>query len=140
MNQEEARSLITNQIQHTMYKFFQTTIPTQFRLVDYLTSITPLVTKTRFLALRIVSRHSYFVVDVNNLDYNYETAHEVTTPIPVYVLRLSRHVRIFRNMMEDKDLADILAKMHHGHGDDPLHLVDDYTKPVLYDRPRGLFP
>ncbi|PYI34317.1 hypothetical protein BP00DRAFT_413215 [Aspergillus indologenus CBS 114.80] len=155
MNQEETRSLIASQIQHTMDQFFQTTIPTRFRLVgdtptaildseDYLTSIEPFVTKvqqsvnycrpdaeTRFLALRIVSRHSYFVVDVNNIDYDYETAHEVTTSIPVYVLRLSRHVKITRNPTEDENLAWILATMHRGHGNDPLPLVDDYTRPVV---------
>ncbi|GLA67157.1 hypothetical protein AtubIFM54640_010134 [Aspergillus tubingensis] len=147
-----------------MNQFFQTTIPTCFRLVgdtptaileseDFLTSILPFVTKvqesvnrcrpdakTRFLALRIVSRHSYFVVDVNNVDYDYETAHEVTTAIPVYVLRLSRHVKIARKPTEDDNLAKILAAMHQGHGNDPLPLVDDYTKPVVYDKPRGLRP
>ncbi|KAL2830944.1 hypothetical protein BJY01DRAFT_226862 [Aspergillus pseudoustus] len=164
MHQEETRSLIASQIQHIMDQFFQTTTPIRFRLLgdtptaildpeDYLTSIEPFVTKvqqsvitcrpdaeTRFLALRILSRHSYFVVDVNNFDYNYETAHEVTTCVPVYVLRMSIHVKISRRPSEDEKVAKILATMHWGHGDDPLPLVDDYTKSVVYASPRGLRP
>ncbi|KAL6230633.1 hypothetical protein BDW75DRAFT_248527 [Aspergillus navahoensis] len=162
MREEETRGLIISQIKSTIDQFFRQAIPTRFRLVgdtptaildsdDYLTSIFPFVTKaqesvndcrpdveTRFLALRILSRHSYFVLDVNNFDYNYETAHEVTTSIPVYVLRLSKNVKISRNPREDENLAKILATMHWGHGRDPLPLVDDYTKPVVYHSPRGL--
>jgi hypothetical protein len=163
MCKEETRGLIMHQIQSTMARFFQEApIPTQFRLVgdtptaildsdDYLKSIRLFVTKvqesvknyysdakTCFLALRILSRHSYFVVDVNNSDYNYETAHGITTPVPVYVLRLSKHVKIYRTPTQDGNLAQILATMHWGHGNDPLPLVDDYTKPVVYHSPRGL--
>ncbi|KAK1139213.1 hypothetical protein N8T08_001208 [Aspergillus melleus] len=66
---------------------------------DYLGSIGPFVWKaecaihacrpdlqTRFLAMNMPR---YFVLDVNNVDYVYETAHTDTTPIPIYVLRLS---------------------------------------------------
>ncbi|PYI13209.1 hypothetical protein BO99DRAFT_477879 [Aspergillus violaceofuscus CBS 115571] len=125
MNQEETRSLIASQIQHTMDQFFQTTTPTRFRLVG--DTPTAILDSEDYL----LSRHSYFVVDVNNVDYDYETAHEVTTSIPVYVIGLSRRVKITRNPTEDKNLAWILATMHRGHGNDPLPLVDDYTRPVV---------
>lgn len=162
MCEPDTRGLIISQIQSTMEQFFRNPIPTRFRLFsdtptaildsdDYLKSILPFVTKaqesvnncrpnaeTRFLAVRITSRHSHFVVDVNNFDYNYETAHEVTTSIPVYVLRLSKKVKIFRCFMEDDNLAMILAEMHWGHGNDPLPLINDHTKPVIYNSPRGL--
>jgi hypothetical protein len=40
---------------------------------------------------------TYFVLDVNNVNNVYENAHLDKTPIPVYVLRLSkRKVGIFR--------------------------------------------
>ncbi|KAI9369559.1 hypothetical protein BJX61DRAFT_536317 [Aspergillus egyptiacus] len=162
MCEDDTRALIMGQIQGTIDQFFQQAIPPRMRLVgdtptalldsdDYLKSVLPFVTKaqdsikicypdaeTRFLALRIQKRHSYFVVDINNSDYDYETAHEDATLIPVYLLRLSRHVRISRQPMQDRDLARILATMYWGHGNDPLPLVDDYTKSVVYHSPRGL--
>lgn len=161
---DDIRGLIMGQIQSAIHQSFQGgAIPTRFRLVgdtpkaildsnDYLKSILPFVTETqecvndcrpntetRFLALRIVSRHSFFVVDIDNSDYDYETAHEVTTSIPVYILRLSRNVRACRAPLQDGHLAKVLAKMHWGHGNDPLPLVDDCTKLVVYGSPRGLF-
>ena len=55
---------------------------------NYLKSIQPFVTKvencmgsscpsaqTRFLAVEIHKRHSYFVLDINNYEYDYESAH-----------------------------------------------------------------
>ncbi|KAL2801967.1 hypothetical protein BJX63DRAFT_426402 [Aspergillus granulosus] len=162
MHKEDTRDFIISQIQSTIRQLFRQAIPSRFRLIgdtptaildsdDYLMSILPFVTKaqesihncrpdaeTRFLALRVLRRHSHFVIDVNNLDYNYETAHEITTLLPVYVLRLSKHVRVSRNPMQDENVANILATMHLGHGNDPLPLVDDYTKRVVYDSPRDL--
>lgn len=45
---------------------------------------------THFLAVTIYTgKHSYFVIDLNNPNYDYQTAHECKTPVPVYVLRLS---------------------------------------------------
>ncbi|KAL4899454.1 hypothetical protein BDW74DRAFT_110111 [Aspergillus multicolor] len=167
MPSEETKGKLLHQIQNTIDEFLRKKdIPRQFRLVgdtptaildstDYLSSGLPFVAavqesmkacspdsdteiETRFIALRITSRHSFFVIDVNNTEYDYKTAHEVTTPIPVYVLRLSKRVKIFRNPPNDEQLASILATMHWGHGNDPLPLVDDYTKPVVYHSPRGL--
>jgi hypothetical protein len=100
-------------------------------------------TQTRFLAVNIYpptkTKHSYFVLDLNNADYIYETAHTDKRPIPVYVLRLSkRKISIFRKEGLDVTIAETLATMHNGHGDDPLPLVDDYTGIVQYICSRSL--
>lgn len=98
--------------------------------------------QTRFLAVNIYpatkTKHSYFVVDLNNIEYDYETAHNYMRKIPVYVLRLSkRRISIFRQEGLDGPIAETLATMHKGHGDDPLPLVDDYTGVVQYKYPRA---
>ncbi|PLB43289.1 hypothetical protein P170DRAFT_514546 [Aspergillus steynii IBT 23096] len=96
--------------------------------------------ETRFVAVNIYpGKHSYFVVDLNNVNYNYDTAHECKTPIPVYVLRLSKAPRIRRAAALDIQLAEMLAKMHNGHGQDPLPLFEDHNDPNLqYRKPRSL--
>ncbi|MEU5145557.1 hypothetical protein, partial [Streptomyces sp. NPDC021139] len=93
--------------------------------------------QTRFLAVNIYppakTKHSYFVVDLNNVDYVYATAHNDKRPIPVYVLRLSRRkISLLRQEGLDATIAETLATMHNGHGNDPLPLVDDHTGIVQY--------
>ncbi|OJI86513.1 hypothetical protein ASPTUDRAFT_475569 [Aspergillus tubingensis CBS 134.48] len=121
---------------------------------DYLGSIRPFVTeiqncvhefnaniKTCFIAVNIYpGKHTYFVVDLNNTDYDYQTAHECKTLVPVYILRLSkRNPRIFRKRELDGQLAETLRIMHNGHGQDPLPLVDNYCDPNRqYSNPRSL--
>jgi hypothetical protein len=79
------------------------------------------------------------VLDVNNVNNVYENAHLDKTPIPVYVLRLSkRKLRIFRKEELDHGIAGRLAEMHNGHGDDPLPFVDDDNQIVEYRYPRSL--
>jgi hypothetical protein len=97
--------------------------------------------KSRCVAIRIQpGKRSFFVVDLNNTDYNYETAHECKAPIPVYVLRLSTNEpTIRRKECLDKSIAEILADMHRGHGRKPLPLFEDHNDPNLsYPNPRGL--
>lgn len=152
-----------NQVRNTIRDFLDEVGLTPIRILgdtptkildpkDYLKSISAFVTQvqdsvaefrpdiqTRFLAVNIYpERHSYFVLDLNNVHYDYETAHRNVTPIPVYVLRLSRRARIFRFKDQDKKLAVRLAEMHNGHGKDPLPLFDDFTKTVEYHSPRNL--
>ncbi|GIK06760.1 hypothetical protein Aspvir_002411 [Aspergillus viridinutans] len=121
---------------------------------DYFESIHPFASKvqhcvrrycadytTRFVAVNIYpEKHSYFVVDLNNTDYNYETAHKCKTPIPVYVLRLSKRApTICRKERLDKGIAEMLADMHEGHGKDSLPLFEDHNDPNLsYPNPRSL--
>ena len=121
---------------------------------DYLESIRPFALEvqdcldeyhtnntTRFVAVAIYpGKHSYFVVDLNNTDYDYQTAHECKTLIPVYVLRLSKRTpTIFRKQELDEPVAESLRIMHNGHGQDPLPLFDNYCdKNSYYGNPRSL--
>lgn len=45
---------------------------------------------TRPHAVDLCPRHAYIVVDINNHRYDYDTAHEQTFVLPVYILRLSK--------------------------------------------------
>ncbi|KAJ5945150.1 hypothetical protein N7516_005318 [Penicillium verrucosum] len=96
---------------------------------------------TRFLAVTIYpGKHSYFVVDLNNTDYDYQNAHECKTPVPVYVLRLSkRKPTISRKPELDGQIAETLRAMHFYHGQDPLPLFDNYCdQNSYYGNPRSL--
>lgn len=122
---------------------------------DYLGSIKSLAMKieepvadcrrdieTRFVAARICpGRYSFFIVNFGNIKYNYMTAHQDKSPVPVYVLRLSsrRQPRVFRSESQDRELAETLAYLHGLHGyEDPLPLFDDHTKIVQYPCSRNL--
>lgn len=160
---EKIRVQLMAQIHETMRDFLGQVDSTPIRILgdaptkilnseNYLESISDIVTKvqecvdqyrpraqTRFVAVTIYPiRHSYFVLDLNNDHYDFETAHTEMTPIPVYILRLSRNTRIFRFQEQDEKLAARLAEMHNGHGRDPLPLFDDFTKTVVYHSPRSL--
>ncbi|CAG8932016.1 unnamed protein product [Penicillium salamii] len=161
---QQTREHIKSQIPDTINDFLQTVGTTAIRILgdtpnsaldvgDKLGSIRQFALKleesvratqpnaeTCFLAVNIYpQKHSYFVFDVNNVDYVYETAHTDMTTIPVYVLRLSkRRISIFRQQRLDTTLAVTLAEMHNGHGQDPLPLVDDYNHIVQYKNPRSL--
>ena len=80
--------------------------------------------ETRFVAVNIYrKKHSYFVVDLNNTDYDYQNVHGCKTLVPVYILRLSkRKPTIFRKRELDRQIAETLRIMHNNHGQDPLYL------------------
>ncbi|QKX63326.1 uncharacterized protein TRUGW13939_10496 [Talaromyces rugulosus] len=162
-SKQQIREHIMDQIPDTIKNFLQTVDPAAIRILgdtpnsvldsrDYLGSIRPFVSaverslrqhrldnQTSFLAVSIYpGRHSYFVLDLNNSDYVYETAHNDMNPISVYVLRLSRNPKIFRKEALDKTLAETLAEMHNGHGYEPLPLFDDHNQIVQYHNPRSL--
>ncbi|CAG8107628.1 unnamed protein product [Penicillium salamii] len=163
-DQTHLRDLIINQIPDTIHNLLQEVDSSPIRILgdtpnslldsrDYLESIQPFIPKiqnsiydyrpdieTRFLAVNVYpGKHTFFVLDVNNVDYNYETAHINTTPIPIYVLRLSRRkISITRQQRLDATIAERLRAMHNGHGDDPLPLLDDFNQTVEYHSPRSL--
>lgn len=160
---QNIREHIMGQIPETINNFVRAIGSTAIRILGdtpnsvldqncYLDSIRPIVSKVeeslreyrpdaqaRFLAVDIYpGKHSYFVLDFNNVDYVYETAHNFSTPVPVYVLRLSkRRIGIFRRRELDDTIAERIAEMHNGHGSDPLPLVDDHNQTVEYRYPRS---
>ncbi|KAJ5563041.1 hypothetical protein N7535_002512 [Penicillium sp. DV-2018c] len=148
-SKQKIREHIMGQIPETIIGFLRTFDSSAARILGdtpnsvlddtcYLESIRPIVSEveeslleyrpdaqTRFLAVDIhPGNHSYFVLDLNNVDYDYETAHNDMAPIPVYLLRLSkRKIGIFRRKEMDDTLAERLAELHNGHGKDPLPSV-----------------
>ncbi|KAJ5940084.1 hypothetical protein N7516_000252 [Penicillium verrucosum] len=97
--------------------------------------------KTRLVAVKICrGKHSYFIIDLNNTDYNYKTAHECRTLIPVYVLGLTkRQLIVVRKRSLDETIAKVLRNMHNLHGQDPLPLFDNhYDENLQYPNPRNL--
>ena len=162
-SKQKIRERIICHIPDVIQCFLQTVDSTPIRILgdtpnslldprDYLGSIRPFVSnledsiresrpdsQTRFLAVKIYpGKHSYFVVDLNNVDYAYETAHKDVALIPTYILRLSKRPTIFRKQTLDKTLAETLAELHNGHGQEPLPFFEDYNQLVQYPNPRSL--
>lgn len=163
-SKQRMREHIMGEISDTINNFLEGVGSTAIRILGdtptgvldpegYLESVRPFVSKveesihqqrpdtqTRFLAFNVYpGKHSYFVLDLNNVDYDYETAHIERPLIPVYVLRLSpRKIRMSRQKMLDGTLAKTLAEMHNGHGGDPLPLFEDRNHLVEYRRPRNI--
>lgn len=162
---QQSRDHIMRQIQGVLFEFLRDNGSGTMRILgdtpnsildpkDYLESIRPFASKvqdclheyhanneTRFVAVNIYrGKHSYFVVDLNNTDYNYQTAHECKTLIPVFILRLSkRKPTIFRKRELDGQIAETLRIMHNGHGQNPLPLFDNYCdENSQYSNPRSL--
>lgn len=162
---QQIRSHIMGQIRGILFELLPDVVAGTMRILgdtpnsildpnDYLESIHPFAWEvqdglhqydrnntTRFLAVTITpGKHSYFVVDLNNTYYDYQTAHECKTPVPVYVLRLSkRKPTIFRKPELDGPIAETLRVMHNNHGQDPLPLFDNYCdQSSYYGNPRSL--
>lgn len=127
---------------------------------NYLASITDLVqpfldtwmpkdeiTRVTFLAVDIYIRHAFFVVDLNNEQYDYDTAHLSAVSVSVYLLQRSRRPhgrwKIFRYAPQDQSLAKMLASFHYSHGQGSLPFLEDHsdqTKRVIFMNPRGEEP
>lgn len=87
--------------------------------------------QTSFLAVNIYpGRYSYFVLDLDKVGYNYETAHQDMRLIPVYVLRLSNEnpTTIPRQPVLDRTIATTVATMHKGMVTSPYHWLTIITK------------
>lgn len=117
---------------------------------DYLAStrriINPLITfwenkaELRLLAVEVWPQHCYFALDFNNDKYDYQTAHTQVVVIPVYLLRLSRRSgswRIFRYSSGDTQLANRIADLHEGNGQNPIPFLEDHIKGVTHYAPRN---
>lgn len=95
-----------------------------------------------FIAIEIRGDRTFMVIDVNNFDYNSDTAHETKTILPVYVVW--QHMRkgwfIIRWPQEDVPLATKVAELHtlNGfHATTPF-LADYNNTRVVYENPRYL--
>ncbi|CAG8378940.1 unnamed protein product [Penicillium salamii] len=142
-DQTHLRDLIINQIPDTIHNLLQEVDLSPIRILGdtpnslldsryYLESIQPFISQTQN------SIHHYRP-DIETRFLAVNTTHTDTTPIPIYVLRLSRKkISITRQQRLDATIAERLRAMHNGHGDDPLPLLDDFNQTVEYHSPRSL--
>ncbi|KAJ5341238.1 hypothetical protein N7541_010362 [Penicillium brevicompactum] len=94
----------------------------------------------QLLAVEVWTQHTYFALDFNNDEYNYDNAHTQVIVVPVYLLRLSRksHIwTIFRHKPQDSSLARRIADLHDGNGQDPTPFLEDHIKGVIHYAPRS---
>lgn len=90
------------------------------------------------LVVDVYPRHTYAVVDINNKEYDYETAHKQITPLPVYILSLSKQKKwkFFRRSTTDKRAAEDIAELHQCNGQNPLPFLSDHINGTVYLSPR----
>ncbi|PWY94528.1 hypothetical protein BO94DRAFT_609892 [Aspergillus sclerotioniger CBS 115572] len=120
--------------------------PQNYRLSarDFLNTIFPNYkddNRINFLAIEIQAKHTYIAIDVNNFDYDFETAHETTTILPVYVLW--NHKRngwyLVRWSQEDEPLARKIADLHDLNGfEATVPFLADFNGVVVYENSRYL--
>ncbi|KAL4870557.1 hypothetical protein BDV12DRAFT_165817 [Aspergillus spectabilis] len=97
--------------------------------------------ETRLLVVDLYPRHTYIVIDINNRQYDYKTADTDVTPIPIYILRLSRSGRwsFFRRAVDDGQIARDIAELHRCNGWDPTPFLSNHIKGPVYLAPRSPF-
>lgn len=95
-----------------------------------------------FLAVEVFHDRTYMAFDINHHDYNFRTAHQDKTALPVYVLRRvhkGRNWALVRLPQEDGRLCARLAELHRAHGYDvELPLIEDNTSVIVHANPRSL--
>ncbi|GIK04693.1 terpene cyclase [Aspergillus viridinutans] len=98
--------------------------------------------RIRFLAVEVFHDRTYMAFDINHHDYNFRTAHQDKTALPVYVLRRvhkGRNWALVRLPQEDGRLCTRLADLHRAHGYDvELPIVEDNTSMIVHANPRSL--
>lgn len=97
--------------------------------------------RIHFLAIEIRGNRTFIAVDINNSDYNFNTAHETKTVLPVHVVW--QHKRrgwfIVRWPQEDEPLATKIAELHNLNGFNTMTpFLANFNQPVVYDKPRDL--
>ncbi|PLB55657.1 hypothetical protein P170DRAFT_506212 [Aspergillus steynii IBT 23096] len=94
------------------------------------------------LAIDLWSERTFIVIDINNRDYNFRTAHKNTTVFPVYVLR--QHGRrqdwvLVRWHQLDERMSLQLADLHRVNGyDATLPFLENHNTRIVHENPRDL--
>lgn len=94
-----------------------------------------------FLAIEIRGDRTYMAVDINNFNYNFDTAHEAMTILPVYVVWQHKKKGWFnvRWPQEDGPLATKLAELHNLNGFNAITpFLANYNTRIVYENPREL--
>ncbi|KAL2826903.1 hypothetical protein BJY01DRAFT_229507 [Aspergillus pseudoustus] len=97
--------------------------------------------RIRLLAIEIFPDRTYLVVDISNYEYNFQTAHEASESLPVYLLKVAhkgKNWALVRLPKEDQRLRERIAELHRSHGYDVgLPLIEDNTSSIVHANPRG---
>lgn len=92
-----------------------------------------------FLAIEVWGDRTFMAIDINNFDYNFDTAHKSTTVLPVFVLSKKReNWNLIRWPKEDKSLAEKLAYLHNANGFDRTPFLENHNSRVVHANPRVL--
>jgi hypothetical protein len=95
-----------------------------------------------FLAIDIWSERTFIVIDINNHAYDFRTAHETRTVLPVYMLQKHKRMQdwvLVRWPAEDEPLSEKLADLHNVTGfDATLPFLEDHTSRIVHESPRWL--
>lgn len=92
-----------------------------------------------FVAINVSPKRTFIVVEINHLDYDFDTAHKTKKVFPAYVLRQAnaRSWALVRWPPEDTRLGGRIAYLHYANGFDvaPPFFEDHHTR-VVYANPR----
>ncbi|CAG8948023.1 unnamed protein product [Penicillium salamii] len=97
--------------------------------------------RIRILVIDVWTERTFIVIDINRHDYDFETADEDKTILPVSVLR--QHGRrkqwvLVRWPREDENLATQVAELHRLNGFEPPPFLQDHNTLICYSNPRNL--
>ncbi|RAL11865.1 uncharacterized protein BO97DRAFT_443573 [Aspergillus homomorphus CBS 101889] len=96
-----------------------------------------------FLTIQVHVTRTFLVVEINNHAYDFFTAHDCKTLLPVYVLlqKGRRGWALVRWPQQDEDLAIRLADIHQRHGwHARTPILENYIHLVVCADPRALHP
>ncbi|QKX53285.1 uncharacterized protein TRUGW13939_00363 [Talaromyces rugulosus] len=94
-----------------------------------------------FLAVEVFEERAFMAFDINHHDYDFRTAHQDKSPLPVYVLKRvhkGRNWDLIRLPRDDTIICTRLAELHRAHGYDvELPIVEDHTSVIVHANPRS---
>ncbi|KAJ5365685.1 hypothetical protein N7517_008571 [Penicillium concentricum] len=93
------------------------------------------------VAFDVWDERTFIVVDINHLDYDFNTAHKIKKVFPVYVLRheKKRGWALIRWPQEDQPLGAKVMDLHNLNGwDIKTPFIEDHNTRIVYVNPRNL--
>lgn len=96
-----------------------------------------------YLVIDVWSERTFIVIDVNHRDYDFHTAHESKTILPVYMIRQhgrNRGWALIRWPQEDERLATSLADLHNANGFVPTPFLENHNTRIVHANPREFRP
>lgn len=100
-----------------------------------------------FLAIKVWGHRIFTAVDINNHEYDFNTAHKCKAVLPVFVLARNKRRgggtaswNFMRWAREDMNVAEELAYLHSANGFDVgTPFMGNHNERVVYSNPRWLY-